>query len=200
MKGHVREKRAGKAALPVMDSAADQLREERENRLVEMTVAGRKISDIAAALGLTSATIGRWKRKDTFRLKYAKTRQAIVEVASQASKSVDEQIVKSVEARLKEAAEKGLTKMTSLVDSDNEFVAVKASADLMDRDSRMSKTKKVQTSGVLAIATAEQLIAAGQVAREIRSVGHAVEALPITSEMLDVTVPEGESVDLPGME
>ena len=82
------------------------------------------------------------------------------------------------------------------IQSDNEFVVVKAAADLMDRDTRMSKTKntKVQGGVLHAFVTPEQLIAAARTAREIQTFGVPVPALPITAETMGI---EDEEVVTP---
>ncbi len=76
--------------------------------------------------------------------------------------------------------------MVDLLSSDNEFVQVKAASDLMDRDTRMSKTKNVKMQGGVmhALVTPEQLIAAATAAREIQSFGVTVRSLPVNSELM----------------
>lgn len=170
MKGHVRER--------------DQIQRDRENELIKLRISGLMIKDCAARLGVNRETVREWLCKDTYRLKFLKTRQKLVDEAIRISQETDAEIILSIEERIKSAAEKSLKRMEECLESENEIVVVKAASDLMDRDQRMSKTKKVQSSATLVIATAEQLILAAATAREVRMVGAPVEALQITEEMI----------------
>lgn len=177
-----------------------ELEDDRIDRCVQLKIAGWKIEAIATELKLTKSTVHRLLKKDTAILKMTKTRQEIAKVAGQVADTENKKIIQSVEEKIKSYAEHALDRQRDMVDSKNEFIVVKAAADLMDRDTRMSKTKNTKVSGGVlhAFITPEQLAAAARTAREIQTMGVAVAALPINAEILGLETDDVEAQSTTG--
>lgn len=170
------------------------MQDERIDKCVQLKIAGWKIEAIATELKITKSSVHRLLNKDTAKLKMAKTRTEIAKVAGQVAESENRTLALSIEQKVKQYGEEGLDRMRDMLDSENEFVVVKAADSLMDRDSRLSKTKntKIQGGVLHAFVTPEQLVAAARTAREIQTLGVVVPALPITAETMGIE--EEESI------
>lgn len=91
----------------------------------------------------------------------------------------------NVVARREELAEAALDEMERLLhESDSEHVRFKVSQDLLDRDPRWSRTKRIEGTGVPVVVNFQTVQLAAQAAREIdtpKSEGHLID-LPKESE------------------
>lgn len=180
MKGHLKIKR--------------QIEDSRIAEIVKLRIQGMGFEAIAERIGISRSQVHRLWTTDVAKLTMEKTRKEIAGVAEQVASKASDDVAKSIEERLQSAGSAALTVMRELIDHENPFVQVKAASDLMDRDTRMSKTKntKLQGSVVHALVTAEQLVLAAHTARELKALGgHTVQALPITAEIMGLEEADG---------
>ena len=98
-----------------------------------MMIPGTTMKEIAEELGLHYNTIRKYARSERFHDKLAALRRRL-----------DGAVLPDLQERLRQAAARSLQVMNDKLDSKNERVQLRAAIDLMDRDPRLSKTRKVR--------------------------------------------------------
>ena len=184
-----------------MPNPKKQVRHTREQRLllwdraIALLMAGYRLDHVSTELGVHRNTISQWRRNPEFKLKLARSQKRILSKHQEATAlAVDAQIL-TIEQQIQSAGEKALVTMTEKLNSENELVQVKAASDLMDRDNRMSRTRKIETKGVHAIVTAEQLVLAARAARELReNTAFLLPPAPVDTDAVIVGQIEAERV------
>lgn len=160
-------------------------RAEMWNELIRMCIRGVSLKKAATALGVNISTVFKWRHDPEFKLKLARTRALIIEKAQLAQDvGVDPSKVSnlSIEEIVEKASVRALEKLIEKLESPNEHIQLKAAIDLADRNPKISKTKKVQSSHVHAIMTPQQLALIARAAREVTEdfeVGKTIEAVPV---------------------
>ncbi len=113
----------------------------RDEEMLRLFCQGLTMRDVARATGWSYATIMKACKREAFMFK-------LKEYSLEVWKRVDEELQSNkydLVARLEEAAEVALDEMVRLAsEGHNEGVRMKAAQDIMDRDPRISRTKKVE--------------------------------------------------------
>lgn len=139
--------------------------------LIRLTLMNVPVSEAAKRLGVNVNTCYNWAKTDTYKMKLDAARAAVFA-------EVDAKIA-DVHARLTEfAVPKALDTMISLLDSEKESIKARAAADLMDRDNRLSKTRKVESTVTHNFLTPSILRELSRVAYELRTADPNRVALP----------------------
>lgn len=128
-------------------------------------IAGLTFKEICARMG-----ISRWLLCNYFRLPYIQRKimdasNALWEKAKEELSNERVNLVKSIQ----EASARAFERMCELMESEDERVAQKAAADILDRNSETSKTHRVDSTTRVMTLDATQLALAAQAAVEIES-------------------------------
>lgn len=166
------------------------------DELVRMIINGTPKAECARVLGLHQNTILNWTNEDpVFKLKLARTRAKMDNDAAAMVNARAAEGLSSIEGMIEAATLKALERIVEKLDSKNEHIQLKAAVDLLDRNPKTSKTKKVQTTAIHAIVTPDALAMAARTARELDEnyqVGRAIEAVVLSdSDDISSLTPEG---------
>src|SRR5215471_433350 len=146
-----------------MKTSKEIARLARIESIARMVIAGQTLKQAAATLGVHYNTV----RLDAKTPLFRETLERIHEQSREKAEEMLTEAVVDVVAELRRGAEKAARVMSSkLLDSQNENTVFRAASDLLDRDERSSKRRKMTVHNVHEILTPELLIRAARVARE----------------------------------
>lgn len=148
-------------------------REVFEQEILRCLLAKMTIKDIAPTVGLDATTVRKYVKEPRFR---EMLRQKYPEVYARVDGFLAEQ-ADSIQALLEENSRKALDRLSSLIESDNENIALKASQDSLDRFSETSKVQKVEAEHHLKI-DPTFLIHAAATAKEVEQFEEKKKELP----------------------
>lgn len=135
----------------------------RDEEMMRLFCQGLTMADVARVTGWSYATIMKACRREVFMMKLKEFNQEVWSRIDEELKANRYDVVK----RLEEAAAEALEEMQRLaVGGNSEMVRLKASQDLMDRDVRISRTKRVEGSGQSPQINIQVLQAAAQAMKE----------------------------------
>jgi len=149
----------------------------RQEQLTRLLLTGHSMRECAAQMDVHLHTVRKWAREPAFLA-------ALKELSSEVFRRVDEELQSTKEnmlAKLEEASDAALDRMLELVGSKNEIVALKSSQDLMDRNTALSRTKRVEGTTRHDFLTPLHLVAAAQAAREVDEYERTKGDLPANS-------------------
>ena len=168
-----------------MKTSKEIARLARIESLAQMVIAGQTMKQAAATLGVHYNTV----RLDAKTPLFRETLERIRERSREKAEQMLTEAVVDVVAELRRGAEKAARLMSStLLESPNENIVFKAASDLLDRDERSSKHRKMTVNNVNSWLTPELLIRAAKAAREVRENEH------VGRQVLPVPQPDEESV------
>src|SRR5215813_9506252 len=148
-----------------MKTSKEIARLARIESIARMVIAGQTMKQAAATLGVHYNTV----RLDAKTPLFRETLERIRERSREKAEQMLTEAVVDVVAELRRGAEKAARLMSSkLLNSQNENIVFKAASDLLDRDERSSKRRKMTVHNVHSWLTPELLLAAAKCAREIR--------------------------------
>src|SRR5215831_19244375 len=146
-----------------MATAKEVARQARIESIARMVIAGQTLKQAAETLGVHYNTARLDAKTPLFR-------ETLERIREQSREKAEEMLTEAgvdVVAELRRGAEKAARVMSSkLLDSQNENTVFKAASDLLDRDERSSKRRKMTVNNVNSRLTPELLIRAAKCARE----------------------------------
>jgi hypothetical protein len=147
-----------------MSTAKEIARQARIESLARMVIAGQTMKQAAATLGVHYNTA----RLDAKTPLFRETLERIREQSREKAEEMLTEAVVDVVAELRRGAERAARVMSSkLLHSENENIVFKAASDLLDRDERSSKRRKMTVHNLHEILTPELLANAAKLAREL---------------------------------
>src|SRR5215468_441939 len=137
-----------------MNTSKEIARQARIESIARMVIAGQTMKQAAATLGVHYNTV----RLDAKTPLFRETLKRIREESRAKAEEVLTEAVVDVVAELRRGAEKAARVMSStLLHSQNENIVLKAAADLLDRDERSSKHRKLTVHSDRPLFTPESL-------------------------------------------
>lgn len=115
----------------------------RKDELIRLLLAGFMLKECANRLRISYHTVCKYARGPEFL-------EELRQVSEDVWRRVDEELTDSKSAfvlRAEEASEDALVAMRNLLESQNEHIVYKAAQDLMDRDPRVSRTRRIEGTG-----------------------------------------------------
>src|SRR5215467_8806593 len=168
-----------------MNTSKEIARQARIESLARMVIAGQTMKQAASTLGVHYNTV----RLDAKTPLFRETLERIREQSREKAEEMLTEAVVDVVAELRRGAEKAARLMSStLLESPNENIVFKAASDLLDRDERSSKRRRMTVHNVHEILTPELLLRAAKAARE------AMENEKLRRDVLPMPQPDEESV------
>jgi predicted transcriptional regulator len=137
----------------------------RKQELLRLLISGKRTREAAKVLGLSPSTCRTYIRCPEFQ-------QKLWNADRNLWARVDEEIrvsKLSTILRIQELSEQALENLEKLMDSDDESIVYKASADILDRNPDASKRSRQDTSSVNVTIDATQLALAAQTAMEMEA-------------------------------
>jgi hypothetical protein len=146
-------------------SCTDVLIGLKKEELLRLLLAGRKLSECARILGRHVVTIRRFVRSSSFQAALREKDEALwarVDEELQVSKT-------SLIVRVSEASERALEKITELIESGDESIALRASSDILDRNPETSKRTTSSSTNMQFNIDAATLVLAARTAMEMEN-------------------------------
>jgi hypothetical protein len=166
-----------------MATAKEIARQARIESIARMVIAGRTLKQAAETLGVHYNTV----RLDAKTPLFRETLERIREQSREKAEEMLTEAVVDIVAELRRGAEQAARVMSSkLLHSNNENIVLKAASDLLDRDERTSKRRKMTVENkVYQLFTPQDLMLMAQTAKEIREGYEPIKAQPrIAEEMV----------------
>jgi len=167
--------------------AKEIARQKRIEDAARLVIAGQTLKDAAKLLNCHYNTI----RNDAKTPLFLETLERLREKSGQKAEEQLTDTTADVIETLRRGTEKAVRVMVSKLDSTNENIQVKAAADLMDRDARTSKRRRVTHEPMPAFITPEWLALAAETARMIST-----PRLQIAGDAANVPVVEVSAVSV----
>jgi DNA-binding transcriptional MerR regulator len=155
-----------RAGLPIEKASLDvrQFSElVKKDELVRLILLGLPTRACAEKMGLSVQTIRHYLHIEAVQQEI-KTKNAGI------WQRIDDEITTSrlsLTERITHMSDKALEKISQLIDSEDERVAMKASSDILDRNPETSRTHKVESTSMVMKVDADQLRLAAKTAMEI---------------------------------
>jgi hypothetical protein len=149
-----------------MKSSQQIAREARIESIARMVIVGQTMKQAAETLSVHYNTV----RLDAKTPLFRETLERIREESRKKAEEVLTEAVVDIVAELRRGAEKAAQVMTStLLHSQNENIVLKAASNLLDRDERTSKRRKMTVENkVYQLFTPQDLVVMAQTAKEIQ--------------------------------
>lgn len=136
----------------------------RKEELLRLLLTGHMLKECGPFLNLSYATVCTYARDPNFL-------SQLKEQSTEIYRRVDEELTASkmnILSRLEEASDRALQVMESIMEtSKSDMIRVKAAQDIMDRDGRVSRTRRIEGSQAHEFLNPLTLIHAAKTAREV---------------------------------
>lgn len=135
----------------------------RKEELLRLLLAGYMLKECAPTLHLSYATVRAYVKEPGFMDELKGLSRSVWERIDEEIGAIKEDIT----SKMQEASAEALEEMRSLLKSNVENIKLKAAQDLMDRDSRLSRTKRLEEKHDHNFINPLLLVHAAKVAKEI---------------------------------